>query len=419
MRESSVRVSAKIIAPVAVLAAAGAIVGLMLLARPKVESTRPTPHAPLVQVIRTTVGSVKLTVSAQGTVEPRTESELVTEVAGRIVWVSPNLASGGFFAHDEVLARIDRRDYEVALEGARAAQARAESDLTHADASLKRQRSMRERKASSRQALDDAEHARAIAAAGVREARVAVRRAELDLERTEVSAPFAGRVRTKHIDVGRYVGPGVPVARIYSIDYAEVRLPISDADLAYLELPEGRQLGVQRAEEGDPTPASSAQPAVELSAEYAGRRHAWTAHVVRTEGALDARTRMLNVVARVDDPYGRVSGAQRSPLPVGLFVDAEIEGIEVDGVYALPRVAIRRGDTVWVVDEESRLRVRRVEVLRSGREQTWIQAGLEPGERVVTSALETVTEGMTVRTVELPSRADARAGAPHAEGPAS
>jgi RND family efflux transporter MFP subunit len=411
-----VRLSAKVVAPIVVLLISSAIALTMVVNQPAAESRGATAVAPLVQVRRAALSAVKLSVRAQGTVEPRTESELVSEVAGRIVWVSPDLASGGLFAEDDVLVRIDPRDYEVALEGAQAALARAKSNLALASSVLERQRSMRSRGAASRQAFDDATHAQASAEAGVREARVAVRRAELDLERSEIRAPFAGRVRTKHVDVGRYVGRGEALARIYSIDYAEVRLPISDADLAFLDLPSdygeppprpAPEAGAQLSEaDTAPQPEAPNRPAVTLSAEYAGELHSWTGHVVRTEGALDARTRMINVVARVDDPYDREGGGQRSPLPVGLFVDAEIEGRLVEDVFELPRAALRRDGQVWVVDEEDRLHVRRVRVLRSGRKHTWIQTGLESGEQVVTSSLEVVSEGMKVRIAKRAARRD-------------
>jgi hypothetical protein len=157
---------------------------------------------------------------------------------------------------------------------------------------------------------------------------------------------------------------------------------------------------------------------VTLSAEYAGERLSWTGHVVRTEGALDARTRMINVVARVDDPYDREGGGQRPPLPVGLFVDAEIEGRLVEDVFELPRAALRRDGQVWVVDEDDRLHVRRVDVLRSGRQYTWIREGLEPGEKVVTSSLEVVSEGMKVRVAKRTARGEDAASAGQS-GPAS
>ena len=160
------------------------------------------------------------------------------------------------------------------------------------------------------------------------------------------------------------------------------------------------------------------RPSVTLSAEYAGERRSWTGHVVRTEGALDARTRMINVVARVDDPYDRAGGGQRPPLPVGLFVDAEIEGRLVEDVFELPRAALRRNGQIWVVDDEDRLHVRRVAVLRSGRQHTWIRTGIEPGEKVVTSSLEVVSEGMKVRVTERAAQRDSTTR-PGPGGPAS
>jgi RND family efflux transporter MFP subunit len=329
-------------------------------------------------------------------VQPRTESDLVTEVSGRIVWVSPQLAAGGFFDEGDPLLRIDPRDYEVALEGAQAALARADSDLSYAKLDLGRERSMRESGASSRARFQDAERDHARADAARREARVRVRRAELDLERCEIRAPFAGRVRDKRVDRGQYVTPGAPAARVFSIDYAEVRLPISDADLAFLELP------LTSALEQTETDAPSG-PRVVLTANFAGAQRQWIGYVVRTEGALDLRTRMVNVIARIEDPYGRSRDASSGPpLPIGLFVEAAIEGRLFDGVVELPRAALRRRDTVWIVDADGRLEQRSVEVLRSIGDRTFVKSGLSDGDLVVTSALDAALDGMRVRTLEMP-----------------
>jgi RND family efflux transporter MFP subunit len=411
-----VKFTAKIIAPILVLVGAVAITTAMISARPTVDSKRPPDADPLVRVLRVVAAPVTLEVEAQGTVEPRTESDLVTEVSGRIVWVSPNLASGGFFDAGDPLVRIDPRDYEVALEGALAAMTRAEANAVHAAADLARQRNMGRSGASSRSRLDDAVHNQASALAGVREAKVAVRRAELDLERSEIVAPFEGRVRDKHVDVGQFVGRGVAVARVYSVDYAEVRLPISDSELAFLDPGVGLRGVVPAAPAmtGDVVPSLAPRedpsamaapdvphaPRVVLSAEYGGQVITWEARLVRTEGALDPRTRMLTVVARVDDPYGRTAEEVRPVLPVGLFVNAVIEGREVADVFEVPRSALRRGSRVLVVDDENRLHFRPVEILRTDGERSWIRSGLEVGERVVTSPIEIVTDGMKVRTTE-------------------
>ena len=402
----------KIIAPLAVLGGAFVVVGVLFAMRPTAVPAPPERVAPLVSVIVAEPETTRLSVTAQGTVEPRTESDLVTETAGRIVWVSPQLASGGFFAEGEALLRIDKRDHEIALEGARAALARARSNLSHARRTLKRQRSIRQTGASSQARLDEAIFNEETAGASVREATVSVQRAELDLERTEIKAPFAGRVREKRVDVGQFVGRGVPVARIFSVDFAEVRLPIDDMDLAFLDLARKPRTNEAAGDEGA---ASVLAPmaGVTLRAAYAGAEHEWQGYVVRTEGALDSRTRMVTIVARVDDPYAlepREAGETAAAvLPIGLFVEAEIEGREIEDLFVLPPGAVRRGRDVLVVDADDRLHVRPVDVLRSERERTLVRGGIQAGERVIVTPIEVVTEGMAVRVVERPAAGTAAA----------
>jgi RND family efflux transporter MFP subunit len=366
--------------------------------RPSV-ATRPTePLIPLVEVITARSQSVQLRIEARGSVVPRTESELVAEVAGRITWVSPALAAGGFLAAGEPLLRIDPSDYELGLERVRAALERAESELALARTSLERKRTLLERGVTSQAALDEATSHQRVAAAARREAQAAVSQAERDLERTEVVAPFDGRVREKRVDVGQFVGRGAPVARVYGVDYAEVRLPLPDGEAAYVDLPTRyRRKGHDG---GDP-----AGPAVRLSARFAGREYSWSGRIVRTEAELDPRTRMIHAVARVEDPYGHGQDPDRPPLEVGLFVNAEIEGRRVEGVIELPRAALRGGDQVVIVDDEERLQLRDVQVLRRERETVLIRSGIEPGERVCVMPLAVTVEGMPVKTLERPALA--------------
>jgi RND family efflux transporter MFP subunit len=228
------------------------------------------------------------------------------------------------------------------------------------------------------------------ARASLAAAQADLQRAQIDLERTKIRAPFDGRVRDKSVDLGQYVTPGAPVARVYAVDFAEVRLPIPDADLAHLDLPLDYR-GEQSGGEG---------PEVILRAEFAGRVHEWTGRVVRTEGELDPQSRMVHVVARVKDPYGRGDRPDRPPLAVGMFVQAEIVGRRAEGVVVLPRRVMRGEDRVLVVDAEDRLHYRQVEVVKSDRETVVIRSGLSAGEHVCLSPLEAVMDGMKVRRVE-------------------
>ncbi len=381
----------KIVLPIAILVLGAAAAALMIRSRAPVV-TRPSPeYTPLVRVLGVTPGDYKFTVAAHGTVRPRTESTLVSEVAGAVVDVAPFFAAGGFFEEGDVLVRIDPVDYELAVVTAKGQVAQAkvllQTEEAQAQVARKEWEDLGGGDAPPLAAREpQLEEARAALAA----ARAALERAERNLARTRIRAPFDGRVRSKLVDVGQYVSPGTPVASIFAVDYAEVRLPIPDSDLAYLDIGVNYNGGAA-ARGGD-------SPDVLLSADFAGERRQWWGKIVRVEGEIDPVSRMINLVAQVGDPYGRRDGGA-DPLPAGLFVDAEIQGRQVRDVVALPRSALRGEDQVLVVDRTDRIRFRKVDVLRVDRSEAVIKGGLEAGERVCVSLLEAVTDGMKVRTV--------------------
>jgi len=378
------------IVPVGALAVGVAAAAIIIGSTRSPETMPEEAPAPLVRIATVKHETFSHRVWTHGTVKPRTESDLTAEVAGRVIWISPNLVSGGYFEKDETLLRIDPHDYEVALERARANVTSSESQVKLAVKELARQRKLATRSVASEANLDAAVNAERAASAARRVARAALAQAVRDLSRTEILAPYDGRVREEAADVGQWVSRGSPIARLYAVDYAEVRLPVPDAQLAYLDVP----LGVSRGEE------SGALPEVTLRADFAGAPREWSGRVVRTEGEIDAQTRMIHVVARVDDPYRRKApepAGDGIPLAVGLFVEAEIAGRVAADVVVLPRAALRDGDQVFVVDADERLRFRDVDVIRRQRERVVIGAGLAPGEQVCVSPIVAPVDGMRVR----------------------
>jgi RND family efflux transporter MFP subunit len=380
-----------LLVPLLILAVgvAGAVV--MIKARPEPEVREPEVVPPLVRVQEVAFESVRFRVRSQGTVSPRTESVLVPEVAGRVIEVAPSFVSGGFFERDDVLLRIDPMDYRQAVVQAEAEVARARLLLAREEAEAEVAiREWQDIDGGEAPPLTRREPQLAEARAAVNAAEAMLARAQRDLDRTEIRAPYDGRIRAKQADVGQFVAPGTPLATVYAVDHAEIRLPIPDDDLAYVELPlvyRGDSDGVPR-------------PRVTLSADFAGQRFEWTGRIVRTEGEIDPRSRLVYAVARVDDPYGRASNPNRPPLAVGLYVNAEIDGRDVDGVVVLPRSAMRGADRLLIVDDENRLRFRSVDVVRAVNEEVVIGGGLAAGERVCLSPLSAVTDGMRVRTEE-------------------
>ena len=424
------RPSPKLTLPLAILAAGALVISALVATRPEVELSPPKEATPLVRVVEAQPTTWRFVVRSQGTVVPRNESELVPQVAGEVEWVSPVLASGGFVTASEPLVRIEPADYRVALATSRAALARAESEHGRARTEIERQRTLREKGVASQARIDDAENAFRVAEASLAEAQARLERAERDLERTTLTAPFDGRVRSERVDVGQFVSRGESIAVLYAVDYAEVSLPVPDRELRFVDVPRAPARSEDAPADGAATAPADA-PEVLLRAEFAGREETWRGHVVRTAGEIDPQTRMVQVVARVTDPYGikgeREQGERRqAPLAVGLFVQAEILGREVRDVFVLPRAALHSGnpmdpsaaEEVHVVDAEGRLHIRPVEVLRTEPEAAVVGSGLAAGDRVSISSLRAVVEGMRVR-VAGPAAAEEPAAAqePGAERP--
>ena len=369
---------------VAVLIGGLALAVLISATGPKTEPVSQSAQPVTVRTMQALQQTVRMQVTAHGEVLPRTESSLVAEVAGRVTSVSPAMVSGGFFSKGDVLVEIERIDHEAALEQSRAHLASVRSELSNAEKEYRRLQELAERESVSESSLDGAHNRLTIARASLREANVLVARAERDLERTQLIAPYDGRVRTERVDVGQFVNRGESIATLYSIDFAEVRLPVHDDDLAFLPLSLGR-----------PQNEGAQMPKAILKARFSGADRSWEARVVRTEGELDPRTRMVNLIARVQSPYDQSPNAP--PLTVGLFVEAEIEGNRVENVVVVPRSALHAGSRLYIVNAENRLVFRDVEVIRIAGEMAYLGDGIENGETICLSAIDSPVEGQSVR----------------------
>lgn len=374
----------KLVIPALVVVASifGAVT--LMATSPQLKPAAIEPVAAAVRIQSVTPEAIQLKVHSQGTVVPNTESELIPEVSGRVTWKSPALVNGGYFEADQVLLRLEANDYESTLARAKANLTRAEAEYEHARFEYQRLKSLEERQLTSKSQMENQLRAFRVAEATLQDARANYSQASRDLARTEIKAPFSGLVRAEAVDIGQFVSRGAAVATVYSADTAEVRLPIADRQLAFLNLPMGH-LGELPADQ---------QPSVLLQAEYAGQKLSWTGSIVRMEAQIDTASRMVHVIARVSN------ADQEVPLSVGLFVKAEIDGLEVDDVVVMPRNALRNGNRVLVVDADNKLHYRDIEPLRLYRDEVLIRSGLEAGERVCVSPLQTAVEGMLVDPID-------------------
>lgn len=374
--------------PLLVLLAGVAIATSLIATAPKTVRQRPKPAPPTVEILPLAPQSYQVRVNSRGTVEPITGSTLVPEVAGKIVEVADNFRSGGFFAAGQLLLQIDPRDYRNAVIIARSEVA-------------ERRQTLAEELARSEQASNDwtklqlAGEPSALvlrtphldsSQAQLAAAEARLQQAELELERTRIVAPYAGRILQKQVGLGQYVSPGSALAEIYASDSVEVRLPITAEQQAFLTLPE-----IYQNEQTEDSPGA----AVHFSARIGQRTDLWPGRLVRTEGSIDVRSRQLFVVARIDDPYRRQ--ADRPPLKIGQFLEAQIFGKQLEQVFIIPRGAVRGERTVNLIDAENRLQRRELDIVWRD-EQSLIASGpLHAGERLALTTLPFAANGIKVR----------------------
>ena len=380
-----------------------AIIGIALAAvlvktgkRPESQIARPKLPSVEVRIAEATRHTYRI--QSQGTALPRTSIRLVSEVSGKVVSVGESFDAGQVFAKDDVLLKIDSRDYELALAQAKSQVAQAElrlqMEINEVDVVRREWRLLNQGEPTGLQAREpQLAHARAALEA----ARATEEAAKRNLDRCIIRAPFAGMVARAGVRPGQFAALAAPLGELFATDIAEVRLPLVTSDLSFIDLPaSGAKVVLGQA------------PKVTLSAQAGDRRMKWLGHIVRSEETVDPMNRMVYVVAQITDPYGFASG-NAAPLRSGTFVRASIEGRTQENVIVLPRQALRGKDRVWVIENgktrsnRMKLLFRKVKVSFADSEHAVIAEGLESGELVGVSLIPGVIDGMGVNVRELDS----------------
>ena len=372
--------------PIIILIIAVVILFALIKAKEKPEKEEVEAPVFLVDATDIELSTVEFLVYAQGAVQPRNQTMLSAQVSGRIIRVADNFIEGGFFDKGDVLVEIEAVDYETDLLLAQAELAQAQASL---DEEIARGQ-VAEKEWSSFNSgtppelgLRKPQLAREQALVKASEANLA--RAKRNLERTKIRAPYDGLVKSRDVDLGQFLPLGGQIGEVFSTDIAQVRLPLTDDDIAFI---------------GD---LSEQESQVTLSAQVAGQRQFWQGRLVRDEAVLDDARRVIFGVVEVQDPYLRTDAQlNQTQLKFGRFVEASITGIKADNIIKLPRFVLRLDGTVLSVAEDSTLRINPVEVIRTDEDFVYISGGLDTRHKVVLSAVSTPYDGMPVRLLESP-----------------
>lgn len=378
----------KVLLPLLIVIGGIVVSVLLIKGRPAPPRQETAFQGTLVETVKVAAADHRVAVTATGTVQPRFEAEIVPQVNGRVSQVAPQLAAGGFFRTGELLFALEAVDFELAVEKAATGLSKATLDLelVKAQAQIARDEWQRLHPGEEPNPLVVYLPQLRSAEAAVAGAHAALRQAELDLQRTRLTAPFNGFVRNEQVDLGQYLKSGTKVAMLTGTDQAEIIIALPLEDLQWLEVP--RQ------------PGQKGAPAT-VTLQAGAQQWQWPGWIDRSLGEVDPRGRMVRVAVIVADPYGLKNGAEKRPeLAIGSFVEVTLQGSSLPQVIELPRRALRENDTVWVMAGDNRLQIVPVKVVRREEQTVVVSSGLHGGEEVVLTALTGAANGMLLRRTE-------------------
>lgn len=382
----------KILLPLLVLLISVRIANYAINNKPEAERKKPPASTPTVEVVVVEKQNYPVSLQTQGTVRPHTETNLVAQVSGVITEVSSDFNNGSFFKKGDLLLRIDPRDYQTAV-------TLAESNLAQARLSLSQEQARAAQAKRDWKRLGETGKPSNLVLrkpqlqserANISATKAQLEQAKLNLQRTRITAPYDGRLLEKNADLGQFVNPGSALGKIYAVDFAEVRLPLNNKQLAFVDIPESF-----RGEDNKKITG----PEVLLKANIGETNWQWPARIVRSEGAIDTRSRQTFVIAQVDDPYSQLNPGQ-PPLKVGQFVEAEIKGQVLENIFVIPAAALHAGNQLFLVDENQQLSKQKVKVVWQDSEFVVIEHGLNAGDQLVLTPVSSKLIGSKVNIAD-------------------
>ncbi|GAA0292837.1 efflux RND transporter periplasmic adaptor subunit [Psychrosphaera haliotis] len=384
----------KLILPVSVLAGTAILYTFIMSNPPEAQRRGPSKASQMsVQVEKLQPQDYPIILESYGTVQPRTQSGLVSQVGGQITFVSDQFREGGFIKQGDVLVVVDDRDYVAEVNIAKAGLLSAQQALLEEQARVDQAETDWKRLGNNKKPSDLVLRKPQLAAAkaNVLSAEAQLQKAQLSLERTKITAPYDGRILTKLVDFGQVISGNTKVADIYATDYVEIRLPIKNKDLALMTLPE---------EFSDDNSSVINAKEILFKSDLVGDQK-WLGKAIRTEGAIDESSQQLYIVGQIDEPFAKAahSANQHSvPIKIGQYVTADIQGKTIPNTIVIPNKAIYQGSYVYVV-VDNMLRRTEVTVRWQNDEDAIIENGLKPGDLLVITSLGQVSSGTRVAIV--------------------
>jgi len=325
----------------------------------------------------------QIKIKSTGTTTPITQTVLTSEVGGEVIYRSKKFSEGSSVISGEILAKIDDTDLQLQYKNAllQLASAEVQFAVQQAEAEIA-QEAWDQVGEGIPQELTTKKPQLKQAKAALEVAKAQVQSAEKKLNKTEITAPYTGRIQNINIDLGSTIIPGQPVGSMYTSNEIEVTLSVKDSDLKFLDIPmDGRKLNPDQ------------KSIVIIKSLYKGEMQEWAGNLERVDGVIDPMTRMIKLIANFKNNFIEET---KPILPIGLFVEAEINGKQLEDIFMIPNSALTPNDELLFLNQDDALEIRKVSVLTKMKNHILVKEGMKAGERVVVSKLSIATNGMLV-----------------------
>ena len=325
----------------------------------------------------------QIKIKSTGTTTPITQTVLTSEVGGEVIYRSKKFSEGSSVISGEILAKIDDTDLQLQYKNAllQLASAEVQFAVQQAEAEIAQEAWEQVGKGTAKDLTAKKPQLKQ-AKAALEVAKAQVQSAEKKLNKTEITAPYTGRIQNINIDLGSTIIPGQSVGSMYTSNEIEVTLSVKDSDLQFLDIPmDGRKLNPDQ------------KSIVIIKSVYRGEMQEWAGNLERVDGVIDPMTRMIKLIANFKNNFIEET---KPILPIGLFVEAEINGKQLEDIFMIPNTALTPNDELLVLNQDDTLEIRKVKVITKMKNYILVKEGMKAGERVVVSKLSIITNGMLV-----------------------
>lgn len=388
MNKEKPKILPKIVIPLLIIAIGFIASKYIASSAPKAKKNRPEATTTLVDIVSLNSSDENIVIKSMGKVISAKKIALKSRVAGEISKINADFLEGGFIKKGDEIIRLDPKDYELAL-------SRAKSVVANSQYSLKIERGHQYVAKREWELLNKERHTSNIksdlalrkphlnkAHAELKAALAELEQAKLNLKRTTIRAPFNSIILSKEVDIGSSISTQEKLATLVGTDNYHIMVSLPIDRLKWLAIPNNNSKKTSKVTifSGDNSTSM------------------WVGSVTKLLGDLESEGRMARLLVTIEDPLGLKSEDRRKlPLLIGSYVHVEIEGQKVNGVFSLPRSALKDNESVWIASDDNKLEIRPIEVIWRDKSIVLIKDGLNENEQLVISNIPTPVEGLPLR----------------------